>query len=317
MQRSRGASLVCTLAAAAGLVWAPAASADQCAPSLVRASISAPVDGDEVARNVRIRVGEYTGCGEALPSVRPEYRLMSAEGPVAFDRRATPLAHGELVPRAPLPVGPLTIEARDPIGEYERGPWHPLQTVQVVDRLDDTAPAFDGIRRARAHEVTGTMFLSPCEAEEGPVVETVITFRLADDGPTPHDELLYLLDRRTDQSAPWDAFRSFRPTPVGRHRGRFSWEDEGGWDQTWHYRLRVVDASGHETIGPQDAAVTAPPRPASTPSLAPASEAPSVERPRAAPEDAPPMDPAWQWGAAFGTLLGAGLAGLKRRRSVL
>ena len=105
------------------------------------------------------------------------------------------------------------------------------------------------------------------------------------------------------------------PRPAPRGRGRVSWEDEHDWDQTWHYRLRVVDASGHETIGAREATVTTPAHPApeaAFPGPRAASRHPSAE----ALDDDAPMEPVWQWGAAFGTLLGAGLAGLRRRPSI-
>ncbi len=299
-----------------GLVPATA-SADRCAPSFVRASVSTPLAGQPAARSVHVRVDERTRCGDTLPSVDPEYRIVGPDGPLSFRRMDDPLGTHQLVPDAPLPVGSVTVEARDPISETEWGEWHALQTLDIEDRMDTQAPRLAGITDAGAEIVEGSIYISPCEAATGPVVETVLTFPLADDGSTPHDELLYTLERSGDDGASWSLFRVFRPDVPAAGQGRIDWQDEHGWDQTWSYRIAVVDASGHHTIGSSIATVVAPSRPDDAFEF-PGFEEPSDESVTTLSEedDAPPLAPAWQWGAAFFTLFGAGLAGLKgpRRR---
>lgn len=288
------------------------ASADECAPGFVHGRVTTPLDGREVARNIHFYVDESTGCGRELESVPPKYRLVGTRGPVPFDRAASRFDDGELVAGELLPVGPLTVEVRDPIAEDQLGPWHPLITVQVVDRIDESPPVFAGISSVEVAIVKGWIGSYACMPEEGPVVETTVHFQLADDGPTPHDELLYVLDRRRGGDSEWQGFRLFRPHREG-DQGHFKWEDEFGFSQTWAYRLRVVDGSGHETIGPALATVTNPARPEE-----PATE----EEPRIVDETAIVLDdhdywfssPGQRWAAALATLLGAMFVGLRRRR---
>ena len=297
-----------------GLVPASAA-ADQCAPAFVRASVSTPLPDQPVARSVHVRVDEHTGCGEALPSVDPEYRIVGPDGPVSFRRMDDPLGAHRLVPTQPLPVGSVMVEARDPVSETEWGPWHEIRTLEVEDRMDAQAPRLAGITDASAEIVEGYIYVSPCEAARGPVVQTVLTFPLADDGPTPHDELLYALERSGDEGASWSLFRVFRPDLPAPGQGRFDWQDEHGWDQTWSYRIGVIDASGHRTTGSSVATVVAPSRPDDALEPSWSFEPPDEPEPRLSEEDdAPPLEPAWQWAAAFVTLFGAGLAGLKGQR---
>ena len=108
---------------------------------------------------------------------------------------------------------------------------------------------------ARAHEAHCINRLLGCRGVSR------ADFRLAEDDVTPADDLLYRLERRPETGATWELVRVFHPTPYGNKLGRHKWRDEYDFGKTWRYRVRVIDAAGHETVGPDEWIVTAPSRP--------------------------------------------------------
>ncbi len=236
------------------------AHADECQPEYLKARVPNRAQRP-IARNAQLFVGEATDCGRALPGPTPEYRLMTADGSLPLTRALSAFDTLTLRADRALPPGPAELEVREPVNDYDLGPWRTLRSLTVGAHTDHEAPDFDGLVSARAKIVTGTVFISPCEATEEPMVETTVVFRLAEDDATPRDDLLYRLDRRPESGGDWEVVRVFLPRPYGNKLGSYSVRDGADFGKTWRYRVRVIDTAGHETVGADEWIVTAPSRP--------------------------------------------------------
>ncbi|HEY3352749.1 MAG TPA: hypothetical protein VGQ83_05845 [Polyangia bacterium] len=251
------------------LVLALAAAAPAAAEECVRSwqlSVDLPRAGARVPPDARPRVRIHEGCAAFQGGPRPEVRLVTAAAvPVATAPAALPRWFVELVPARPLAPGRYRVEGRRTASPERLGPWEALVSFAVTGAAEERAPGFAGIDSAAAVIVEGTVFLSPCQAERGPLVRTRLAFARARHA-RPHAELLYSLEGRRDGAGAWQVLDDLRPPPgAAGARASFEWTSQRNYGETWEYRLRVRDHAGREATGARTATVRNPPAPPARP----------------------------------------------------
>jgi hypothetical protein len=233
---------------------------DQLAPCFPEAHVDVPNNNISVPSNIRFRIGFYpAACTLSGPEF--QFKLMDKRGTEsAIDK--LPWEHSiELKPIAPLAAGRWILRVRQPVSDSKLGPWQDLVAVNVTAETDISAPEFAGISSADAQAVRGLVPLSPCEMQEAWVIKTTITFAAAVDSKCPHDQLLYILERRRPHTGEWGNSLVFRPARQNT-KMIFEWETaDNEWGQIREYRLRVRDWAGNESIGLKTVTVQNPKRP--------------------------------------------------------
>jgi hypothetical protein len=233
---------------------------DQLAPCFPAAHVDVPRNNISVPANIRFRIGFFpVSCRLNGPEF--QFKFVNAQGREAAFAKVPWQHYIELKAIAPLDPGGWTLKVRQPVSANKLGSWQNIAVVNVISATDISTPGFAGISSAYAQAVRGLVPLSPCELREAWVIKTKITFTAAVDSQCPHDQLLYLLERRRPDSAKWRDSRVFRPAEQDGDM-IFEVETSGNeWEQRWVYRLRVRDWAGNETIGRGIAAVQNPQKP--------------------------------------------------------